>query len=277
MSDQGMNAYYALRASQHYFNKPPEQLDSTQRQWLSDTVRRQQQMEASVLATAEAAQVVVPDDQLRRAMDELQSQYEDTDSFLDDLGSYDLSVSQLSDLLERQLRVELVLERQSAAVTPAGLPEARSYYDAHPDKFLKPERRRTWHLMITVNDDYAENAREDVVQRLEKIRTDSIGDLALFKQHARRYSECPSALSEGELGWIPRGHLFPAIDDALFRLEEGEISPIVETEVGLHLVFCEEIETEQTVAFETVAETITTKLTEARQQQAQRAWLRSLP
>lgn len=276
MSEQGINAYYALRAAQHYFDKPPEQLDTTQRQWLRDAVKRQQQMESQVLASPEAAQVVVPDEQLRRAMDEVQAQYEDSDAFLDDLGDYDLTVSQLSDLLERQLRVEMVIERQSAAVEPAGLEAARAYYDANPDKFVKPERRQTWHLMITVNDDYAENAREDVIQRLEKIRRETIGDLKLFKKRAQRYSECPSALSEGELGWVPRGHLFPVIDEALFQLEEGEVSPVVETDVGLHLVFCEAIDPEQVMAFDSVADTIAEKLTEARRQQAQRAWLRSL-
>ena len=277
MKGEPITAYYALRAAQQYFEKLPTELSPQQQQWLQGTVERQQQLEAKVLSSPQALQMVVPDAMLRQSMDQLQSQYEDMDAFLDDLGQYDLDVSQLSDLLERQLRVELVLERQSAAVDAATSDEARSYYSAHPDQFQRPERRQTWHLLITLNDEYADNSRPAVTRRLTRIASEARGDLALFKQRARRYSECPSALSDGELGWIPRGHLFPQIDTALFQLSAGEISPVVETEVGLHLVFCQAIEPAARVPFEAVVAELRDKLTEAKKKQAQRAWLRSLP
>ena len=271
-----LRAYYELRAAQRYFEQAPDQLSAEQQRWLAATVERQQRLEMLVLNTPQAAQVVVSDSLLQEAMDQLQRQYEDADGFLDDLARYGLSVSQLSDLLERQLRVDLVLERQAAAEEPAGEDEALRYYASHPDQFRKPERRQTWHLLITVNEEYAENTRPRVVARLEQIRLECAGDPKLFQQRVRRYSECPSALSAGELGWIPRGHLFPAIDEALFQLAAGEISPVVETEVGLHLVYCAAIEAAAPVPFTEVVTELCDTLTERKQQQAQRAWLRSL-
>ncbi|HEY5718198.1 MAG TPA: nitrogen fixation protein NifM, partial [Motiliproteus sp.] len=262
-----VQAYYSLRAAQRHFGQLPAELSPEQLQWLQGTVARQQQLEAQVLSTPQAAQVVVTDPMLKQALDQVQGQYEDVDAFLDDLEQVGLSVSQLSDLLERQLRVDLVLERQSATVQPTTLEEAEHYYHTHPQQFHKPERRATWHLLVTLNDDYPENSHPRVVARLEAIRQQSQGNLAAFQQQARRYSECPSALSAGELGWIPAGHLFPAIDAALFQLQAGEISPVVETDVGLHLVFCEAIEPAGAVPFAEVADDLCRKLTERKQHQ----------
>lgn len=269
------DAYYRLRGAQHYFNCAPQKLDARQQAWLDATLDSQRQLEARILATTEAGQVVVSDAALKEAMEEIQAQYVDSDGFLDDLEDQGLTVSQLSDLLERQLRVEMVLERQAAAVAIVSMADAHDWYLQHPEKFRMPERRFAWHLLITYNEDYPENHPAAVRERLSALRG-RIHGLDDFKQLAQRHSECPSALRQGEMGWIPRGQLFAEIEHALFQLEPGSTSSPVETEVGLHLVYCQAVEPEHLLPFEQVADKLRAKLTEARRRQAQRDWLREL-
>ncbi len=274
-------AYYRMRAAQHYFGCQPEQLKDDQFRWLEATVASQLQMESKVLSSAEAMAVVVPDQLLRKTLAELEAQYTDVGSFLDDLARLDLSVSSLSDLLERQLRVELVLElvleQQTATVEPVKTEQALSYYQSNPEKFIKPQRRQAWHLLITINPEYPENNRAAVLKRISKLYTKIGGNLKRFKQQAQQFSECPSALNGGEMGWIPQGHLYPEIDRVLFQLEAGQISAPIETELGLHLVMCSEIQAEQVLAFDQMEQSILQKLTELEQKKAQQRWMRSLP
>lgn len=269
-------AYYLLRAAQHHFQQPPHELSAEQQQWLETQVSNQQLMEANVLSSAEAVNAIVPDELLRQSLAEIEAQYEDVDAQRDDLQRLDLTLSTLSELLERQLRVELILARQSAKVETASADDARRYYDSRPHQFTQPERRQAWHLLITINPDYPENRRASVLKKLNKIRAEVDGDLERFQSQAERHSECPSALKKGEMGWIPQGHLYPEIDKALFALNAGELSELIETEVGVHLVMCSEIQPEQRIPFEQVVSTLQDKLTEVQQRKAQQAWMRSL-
>lgn len=258
------------------FNLPPEQLSEEQQQWLDEVVTRQLAMEAQVLASTEAGAVVIPAEALSHAMLAVRQQYEQADDFQQDLVGLGLTEQQLEQLLQQQLKVEAVLELKSADIVEIDEAEALQFYQAHPDKFLKPEQRQSWHLLITLNDEFEENSRETVMKKLVAIREETSGDLALFRQRAKRHSECPSALSDGEMGWIPRGHLFPAIDKALFELEENQITEVIETEVGLHLVYCSEIQQEEMLTFEQVAPKIIEKLTDQARRLAQKKWLSSL-
>lgn len=269
-------AYYLLRAAQHHFQQQPQELSAEQNLWLDTQVGKQQLMEAKVLASAEAANVRVSDELLSQSLADMEAQYEDVDAFLFDLQRLDLTLATLADLLARQLRVERILERQAAGIVGASETEARHYYATHPQQFTQPERRQAWHLLITINPDYPENRRASVLNKLNNIRAEVDGDLERFKQQAQRHSECPSALKSGELGWIPQGHLYPEIDRALFALNAGELSELVETEVGMHLVMCSEIQPEQQIPFAQVVSTLQEKLTEVQQRKAQQAWMRTL-
>ena len=58
-----------------------------------------------------------------------------------------------------------------------------------------------------------------------------------FAELALKHSECPTALQGGVLGIVPRGKLYPELDAVLFSIKAGEVSEIVESEIGFHLRF----------------------------------------
>ncbi|WP_207061203.1 nitrogen fixation protein NifM [Motiliproteus sp. SC1-56] len=271
-----LTAYYRLRAAKSYFDAAPDALDPRQQAWLEGTVARQLELEKRVLGSETAATVIVSDERLRAALEEVRGRFPSDEAFMEDLERMGLSLPALSNLLERQLRVELALERQAASVDPVSNVEARAYYDAHPARFRRPEQRQARHILVTVNPAYPENQRAAVVARLERIREEVAAAPTRFDTLARRHSECPTALKGGEMGWLPRGQLFPAIDAVLFALDVDRVSAPIETEVGLHLVQCTAIRPETLRPFDEVAPVVIEKLTAAARQQAQRDWMRGL-
>ncbi|WP_426415168.1 nitrogen fixation protein NifM [Aestuariirhabdus sp. LZHN29] len=280
MSEAADMNYYRLRAAQHRFGVAPDQLDSEQQQWLEGAVARQHLLETKLLALPEAAQVVVGEEAVQRALESLREQYEDEEDLLDDLCALGLNATRVEALLERQLRVELVIERCTPASEQASEEEAYTLYENFPEKFHRPERRRVQHLLITLNDDYEENQRGLVVARMSKIRQRVMAQPAEFEEQISRYSECPSVLQGGDLGWIPAGHLYPQIDAVLFGtgggLGEGNLSDVIETEVGMHLIRCNGIEPAGVVPFAKVEARIRQRLDEQSSERARRRWLASL-
>jgi peptidyl-prolyl cis-trans isomerase C len=93
---------------------------------------------------------------------------------------------------------------------------------------------------------------------------------------ARWYSECPTALDGGKLGEIGRGQLFTQLDSALFELLEGEISGVLETEMGFHLLLCEKILPAMQVPYARAAVDIHKLLDARHQRNCQKTWLSQL-
>lgn len=86
---------------------------------------------------------------------------------------------------------------------------------------------------VTRSQDEARVLAESLALRLAKER-------GVFAELAREKSDCPSAAQGGELGRITRGDLVPEFEDALFTLKVGEISAVVETPFGYHIILREE-------------------------------------
>ena len=80
----------------------------------------------------------------------------------------------------------------------------------------------------------------------------------------------------GQLGKISAGQLYPALDAALFKLSAGQLSGVLESELGFHLLLCEAIHPAKTLPFDQVHERIHQALEQRRRKEQQKQWLASL-
>jgi len=130
--------------------------------------------------------------------------------------------------------------------------EARGYFDSHPDQMLEPERVHARHILIRVAPQASEADRSAARQKIEEIRQRIAagGDFAAI---ARETSEDKtSAERGGDLGWFYRGQMVPAFEKAAFGTPLNQLSDIVETRFGFHLIETLEQQAERKVGFEEV-------------------------
>ncbi|ADH86627.1 SurA N-terminal domain-containing protein [Desulfurivibrio alkaliphilus] len=121
-----------------------------------------------------------------------------------------------------------------------------AYYEQNRDRFDTPEQRRARHILIRSRSDAPEETRARQRQQAETVQ-----ELARegqdFRQLALLYSEDRSAEDGGDLGFFRRGEMLEPLEEAVFAMEPGEISDIVETSLGFHVIKLEEIQEPQTI------------------------------
>jgi peptidyl-prolyl cis-trans isomerase D len=133
-----------------------------------------------------------------------------------------------------QVKAEYVVLSLDALLPRATVSEAEieAWYESHRDRYVLPEERRASHILIPFGDD-REKARDQAEEVLAEVRKDP----SRFADLARQRSRDPgSAEKGGDLGFFRRGAMVKPFDDVVFDQKEGEISGLVETDFGYHII-----------------------------------------
>lgn len=152
------------------------------------------------------------------------------------------------------LVLDLEAAKKNITVSDADL---RSYYEQNRARFGTPEERRASHILITAPADAPAadraKARAKAVELLAEVRKAP----ATFAAVARKNSQDPgSAEKGGDLDFVTRGAMVKSFDDAMFGLKKGDISDVVESEFGYHIIQLNDIKPGVVQPFEQVRATI---------------------
>jgi nitrogen fixation protein NifM len=269
-------AYLVLKTANSLFGKNTATLSDAELAKAEQLAARQLDLETRVLASQEACDVAVPDATVAAALAEVRSRYTDDDAFQNDLAGNGLSVAQYADALAREMRVDAILEKVSSRSARVSNVDVDLYYQFHTDEFMRPEIRRARHILVTVNDDLPENGREVARKRIDEIAARLAKDPKRFEEQALKHSECPTAMHGGLLGDVVRDKLYPELEAVLFAMEAMTISPVVESELGFHILRCDEVMPAGPVPLAQVRDKVRDMLETRRHRICQNAWIKSL-
>lgn len=117
----------------------------------------------------------------------------------------------------------------------------QTYYRRHQAQFDVAEQVKASHILLRVDADAEPKVKQQKRQLAEKLLAQiKTKDNKNFAELARRYSDdAGSAAKGGTLGYFPRGTMVPAFEEAAFSLQPGQLSDIVETNFGYHIILCQ--------------------------------------
>lgn len=175
---------------------------------------------------------------------------------------YDSHISQFTHGQQAKLRYLLVDPTRLRQTLPVDEERIAEYYRTHQDEFRSPEEVKARHILIRPEGEGEEawaKARRRAEALLAKAKAKGVDFAAL----AREYSEDPgSKESGGDLGWFGRGRMVKEFEDAVFALKPGEVSELVRSQFGYHIILLEEKKPAHLRPLEEVRELIRFKLTE---------------
>jgi len=138
--------------------------------------------------------------------------------------------------IEQGCKVDLLIEKLCEGLNDPTEADMRAHFEANRESYVQPERASAQHILISpATEDDADRATAE--SRIESIRS-KIEAGASFDDMAAAHSECPSGKQNGgSLGWFGRGMMVPEFDEAVFSMNVGELSDIIETQFGFHIIF----------------------------------------
>ena len=166
-----------------------------------------------------------------------------------------LTEPELQSDIERGHVINKLIEKQITALVVIPDREIKTFYDTHPNSFKKSEQVRASHILIKVDSQVETSVKDEKKARLKNIQKRLKGgeDFAVL---AREFSECPSNTKGGDLGYFGRGKMVKPFEDAAFKLKKGDVSDVVETQFGYHLIKVVDKKPASVVGYEDVKDKI---------------------
>jgi len=149
------------------------------------------------------------------------------------------------------------------------------YYHDNQKEFWKLGKVRVKHILILSEKGASEKIRKKKNKQIKEILAE-LKEGKDFAEAAKEYSEDVSASMGGDVGFVVKGQMVPEFEKAVYRLKEGEISDVVETEYGYHIIKAEEIQKGRTQSFKEVENKIKNILLSRKQKSAYKEWMSEL-
>ncbi|MBQ6137681.1 MAG: peptidylprolyl isomerase [Kiritimatiellae bacterium] len=132
--------------------------------------------------------------------------------------------------LEKGARVNMLVGQACAHVADPTEDEVAAFYEAHKGEYVSEPKVLCQHILVKGSDDAALDKIKDIRERI-------VSGSADFADEAKKHSDCPSGVEGGSLGWFGPGMMVPEFDKAAFGMKKGEVSGIVSTQFGYHIIY----------------------------------------
>ncbi len=255
--DRMMNQYEAQGA-----NITEAQVQDMRSSLLEQIVERK-----LLVAAASSAGYSLEDGELDAELETVKSQFPDEEAYLNAISGYGYTEELLLAEISDALLIRKYIEEKIYGEIEVNEEEMQLFYQENPLYFETPETVTASHILIQLDPDADQATRTEAEQKINEVAR-RLSDGADFAEMAREYSEGPSGPNGGDLGAFERGQMVAPFEEAAFALPVGEVSEVVETQFGLHLIFVRERSEAGLIDFETARESIRNYLSGQKEQEA---------
>jgi len=238
------------RVSQQGRQVTDDQLAALKKNILESLIEREVLYQQSQKAGIQITDKTV-DDQLAG----IKKRFPNETEFKNALSKMKLSEDEVKGQIKRGLSIKELIDQQITSKVVVTDEESKAYYDKNQQMFKQPEQIKASHILVKVDakaDDAKKTAARKKIEEVQQKLKDG-GDFAVL---AKEYSEGPSSTKGGDLGYFRRGQMVPPFEEAAQALKPNEVSDVVETRFGYHLIKVFDTKPEETLAYADVKDKI---------------------
>jgi peptidyl-prolyl cis-trans isomerase C len=175
------------------------------------------------------------DKQVEEKISQNKAKFPSVDDFEKALKSVEMTEKDLKEFTRKDIVISNLIEKNIADKTTVTEADVKKFYDDNPDKFKQEPSVKASHILCGVDasatPEEKKKAREKAEALLKKIKAGE--DFATL---AKSDSTCPSSKQGGDLGTFSKGQMVAPFEKAAFALKPGEVSDVVETQFGYHII-----------------------------------------
>ena len=184
---------------------------------------------------SKAKGIITNAEEIDNSIDQIKQRLEAGQSFESLLAEMGITIETMRTQVGQANAIQKLLEVVVYPKAMVSEKESRIFFENNPQYFQKPEEVKASHILIQVAPDAGDEEKLAARKKIEEVQIKiEAGDD--FAELARQYSEGPSNVSGGDLGYFDRKKMLKPFSAAAFALKPGEVSDIVETRFGFHLI-----------------------------------------
>ena len=195
------------------------------------------------------------DKQLEAKLSQSKARFPSTVEYEKALQTVGLSEKELTEFTRKDIIINNLVQKEIAPKITISDDEAKKFYDENIDRFKQPESVKASHILVGVDPkatpEEKQKAKEKAEAILKKVKAGE--DFAAL---AKKESTCPSSAQGGDLGFFTKGQMVAPFEKAAFALKPGEISDVVETQFGYHIIKVTEKKSGEAAKFDETKERI---------------------
>ncbi|MBI4689365.1 MAG: peptidylprolyl isomerase [Nitrospirae bacterium] len=229
-----------------------------------------QEFREAVLNTLIENEILVQEAKIRRLsieekdidkmFDEMEKRFKNRDDFESAVKASGKTLDEYRDWLRANELLKKIIRIEIEDKSGYSDSELEDYYNANKEKFLRPETFKIRHILFGITDNTTDEESNAIKEKAKGVldRAKKGGD---FADLAYNYSNDPYRVKGGDLGWIHKGETLTAeLWDIVSKLKVGEISDLIETIYGYHIIKLEEKKPEKQLDFSEIKDSLKKKL-----------------
>ena len=249
---------------------PPAQLPAVRSQILESLINQELLYQASKNNKVKIDQKIIDE-----RYDAIKKRFKTEEEYKDAIAKMGVTETIIRKQLEKGLAIDELLKTSVVKDITVTDEESRKYYDENQDQFKQAEQVKASHILIKVEPTASDEQKAEARKKIETVQ----GKLKKgddFAAVAKEYSEGPSKSRGGDLGFFGRGQMVKPFEDAAFAMDVEEVSGVVETNFGYHIIKVSEKKPASTSSYSEVKDQLQQHLKQQKTRQAVEAYVEEL-
>lgn len=229
---------------------PPAQIENAKKEILDSLINQELLYQESVKQGFK-----VDDAEISQNLAKIKKGFPSEAEFQNAITAMNLTVAGISEKIKRGLVVNKMIEKALGEKIVVSDDETKGFYEGNPTSFSKPEQVKASHILVKVDAQSKDTDKEVAKKKIASIQ-EKIKNGEKFDELAKAHSDCPSGAKGGDLGFFGRGSMVKSFEEAAFSMKPGDISDIVETQFGYHLIKVTDKKEAQKISYQDAKENI---------------------
>ncbi len=250
---------------------PPDQRDRVYRGVLDQLVNFK-----LLIQESKARNLTIADAELNARMAQVQGQFPSEDAFKQALAEQKMTLEQIRNDARSELLVTKMLQAEVDPKVAVTATQIQEFYAKNPDRFKQGERVRASHILFRLPEQADAAAKAAVRTKAAGVLKDARAGkdfAALATQHSEDTGSAPSG---GDLNYFQRGQMVAPFDTAVFAMKVGDVSELVETQFGFHIIKLVDKQAERTVPLDEIRPQVQQFLENQTRQEQTEAFVKAL-
>lgn len=251
------------------------QISDEKKQEMMERALDQLIIEELAYQEAKKTGITISEKDINNRLNEVKNGFPSEELFNKSLAANNLDLDKYKKLIEKELSIKKINEKMFGKPITLSDKEVKDYFEKNREKFKEPEKIRLRQILIKIPAFASKEEWEKGKNKAEEILSELKAGKD-FAKLAKEFSSDSSREKGGDMGFIHKGRLEPYVEDIAYSLKVGEISDVLQTIYGYHIIKLEERKPPQNTQFSKIKEKLKKDLESIAMEEKKKDWIKGL-